>query len=135
MSNAIEKMLWKFPIEARIYTRKVAALGMTISLEEIEGTAHLCWQGSNDLFTKSAVFNAGFDFASVKRKKYVAPHGLRGDLLRQPNGELKFAISWCHFSSRPLKCMRNARADNAFSRFKEMCFVPIENLKVETDSD
>lgn len=133
--NAIEKMLWKFPIEARINTRKVAALGMAVYLEEIEGEEYLCWQGSNDLFTKSAVFKAGFDFAKVKRRKWAYPWGLRGDLLRQTNGDLKFAISWCYLPSRPICYMRNVKTDDAFNRFKERCFMPIENLKVETDSD
>jgi hypothetical protein len=37
--------------------------------------------------------------------------------------------------SRPISYMRIVKNDEAFKRFKEKCFVPIENLKAEIDSN
>lgn len=133
--SAVENALSKFPIEARIRSRNVAALGMSVFIESEGKDQFLCWQGSNEQFAQSAVFKQGFDFAKVKRNKWVFPWGLRGDLSRLENGDLKFMISWCYLPSRPITYMRIVRADKAFSLFKERCLDPVGDLKAEEDSD
>jgi len=129
---ADENLLSSFQIEARINTRKAAAMGFRISLENIEGHECLCWQGSDPLFAQAGIFKNNFDFSSIKKARWVHPQGLRGNLLRQKNGDLKFAIRFCHLSALPISYMRKVKTDEAFKRFKERCLAPLEGQQIDS---